>query len=365
MKTTWMLLITLINMICSMSYAIERHEFYNGVRQMGMGGTVVTTVNDETALISNPAALGKLRSSYLTVLDPEISGSTNDPGIMTKNGGSTTAFTEPQDLLNKLNLSPDKHFHALGQIFPSIVTTNFGFGVHAKYRYDGEVDTTINRFRYNYLNDNAVIMGFNFRIFEGRIKFGVSGRIVDRVEANAEADYDTLPTTSTGLQLKDMVREGVGVAGDVGLIMTAPWSWLPSLGAVWRDAGGTSYDLNEGFLYKTQLRPNLTPQTVDVGFSVSPILGKRFRAQLSAEYRDAMTSGDETDQMRRTHLGLELNYADTLFLRGGMNQRYWTAGFEFSLMYIQLQIASFGEEVGTTDKTREDRRYMGKFAIRF
>ncbi len=365
MKTTWMLLITLQSLFISNAHAIERYEFYNGVRQMGMGGTAVTTVNDETALILNPAALGKLRNTYLTILDPELAGSTKNMGTLSKGGGATTGFTEPQELLNKLLLSPDSHFNALGQVFPSIVTTNFGFGLHAKYRYDGEVDTELNRFRYHYLNDVAMVMGFNFRIWDGRIKFGVNGRFIDRVEVNADSDYDALPTTSTGLQLKDMVREGVGVASDIGLILTAPWDWLPSLGAVWRDVGGTSYDLNDGFQYKTTMRPDMTAQTVDVGFSISPILGKRFRTLFSAEYRDAMTSGQETDQMRRMHLGLELNFADTLFFRGGMNQRYWTAGFEFSMVMVQLQVASYGEEIGTAAKPKEDRRYMGKLAIRF
>jgi hypothetical protein len=102
-----------------------------------------------------------------------------------------------------------------------------------------------------------------------------------------------------------------------------------------------------------------------MGLTVEPILGKRLRMQIAADYRDAMTYSTELDQMRRIHVGLELNYADTIFLRGGMNQRYWKGGMEISLNYVQLQLASYGEEVGTKELTREDRRYMGKFALRF
>ena len=41
--------------------AQERMEYYKGVRALGMGGVTVPTVNDETALIQNPAALGKVK----------------------------------------------------------------------------------------------------------------------------------------------------------------------------------------------------------------------------------------------------------------------------------------------------------------
>src|SRR5205085_397590 len=60
------------------SFAGERYHFYNGVRQMGMGGASVATVNDETALIANPAALGKLRDYFVTVFDPDL-----DVGVAT------------------------------------------------------------------------------------------------------------------------------------------------------------------------------------------------------------------------------------------------------------------------------------------
>src|SRR5262245_48475072 len=54
------------------SYASEKFEFYTGARMLGMGGAAVAAVNDETAIFTNPAALGKLRDVFITVVDPEI-----------------------------------------------------------------------------------------------------------------------------------------------------------------------------------------------------------------------------------------------------------------------------------------------------
>jgi hypothetical protein len=65
------------------------------------------------------------------------------------------------------------------------------------------------------------------------------------------------------------------------------------------------------------------------------------------------------------HAGFEVNFSDFFFLRGGMNQGYWTAGVEFATRFFQLQASSYGQEVGTTSATIEDRRWVGSFAIRF
>ena len=54
------------------SQAAEIYERYNGVRPLGMGGAYVTTVNDETAIYSNPAGQGKVRDLFLTLIDPEF-----------------------------------------------------------------------------------------------------------------------------------------------------------------------------------------------------------------------------------------------------------------------------------------------------
>src|SRR5437868_6172705 len=57
--------------------AKERRSFYEGARGRAMGGAQIATTNDETALLINPAGLGKLRDFYGTLFDPEIEYSNN------------------------------------------------------------------------------------------------------------------------------------------------------------------------------------------------------------------------------------------------------------------------------------------------
>ncbi len=338
--------------------AQERYDFYKGIRQMGMGGASAATVNDETSLLANPAALGKLRDYFITVVDPEVEVSTGTQQVI---GYAATTGLDPQKTLDKCKLKPDVHMHERGQVFPSIVVPNFGVGIYARYQVDAQVNSATNLFDYNYDHDYAGVFGFNFRFWDGIIKIGTNARIVNRTEVHDSA----IATTSTTLKLATMASSGIGVASDAGLIIALPVAYLPTLAGVYRDIGNTSYALRSGLTTSTTTRPNHTPATVDVAMSISPILGRRVRSVWTLEYQDIKTYSKETDQMRRAHAGVEFNIADALFIRGGLNQRYWTGGLELSMGNYQFQVASYGEDIGVVGTPKEDRRYAVKFAFRF
>jgi hypothetical protein len=338
--------------------ASEIYQFYTGVRQMGMGGAYTGIVNDETAILTNPAGLGQVRDTTLTLIDPEMSGSFNDTNIATV--ADYSKVLDIQKLLPLVKAKPDTHWNLKGQVFPSIVGTNFGFGLHLKYQYDAEVNTAGTIYRYDYTNDWAMAMGYCLRFFGGIIKIGTSFRLVDRTEV-----HQNLDATSTTLTLSGVGSEGTGVGADVGLIMTAPIATLPALSVVVRDAGNTAYGLSDGLFNATTTRPADTMQTIDAGISFFPLLSNHDRMTITAEYHDLMTASTETDQMRRVHAGVEFNIHDFLFIRGGLNQRYYTAGIELASESFQLQAATYGEEIGTPTTPKEDRRFVGKFSIRF
>ncbi len=338
--------------------ARERYEFYNGIRGLSMGGAAIGTVNDETALIVNPAGLGRLRDFYITIADPEV-----ELGVQTEQviGTGVMDVIDPQKVLDKAKEKPGKHLHTRAQVFPSIVVPNFGIGVFAKNVVDAEVNLAGDEFTYDYTNDYAIVAGFNFRFWDGIIKVGANGRVVNRTEVRR----DDILTTETGLTLNNLAASGIGVASDAGLILTLPVASLPSISGVYRDLGGTNYSLRDGMFMTTANDPARTKSTLDTALSFQPILGKRTRSIWSLELRDALNVEEEKDIMRRAHFGVELNVADAFFLRAGMNQRYWSAGFELSTGNYQFQVASYGEDIGADEAPVEDRRYVAKFAFRF
>ncbi|MBX3032523.1 MAG: hypothetical protein KF865_01265 [Bdellovibrionaceae bacterium] len=343
--------------------ARERREFYNGIRALGMGGASVAAVNDETALYLNPAALGRLRDIYGTILDPELDISKNLPD-MSRVKGFSQPFTI-DSVLPSVMANTNTYYHANMQISPSFVARNFGIGLLGKYTLDA-VSTGASTADVFYRDDLAFFLAYNLRLFDGRIKIGFSGKLISRIEMDEPALDTTQALDLPSLARAGLVKEGVGAGADVGVLLTAPWVWLPTLGVVMRDVGGTPFDKASGIRNKdaTQ-RPDPVKQDLDVGISVSPIHSNNLRSMWTLEYSGLLTAADETDKAKLVHFGTEFNFGDVFFLRAGYNQRYWTAGFELASERFQFQLATYGEEVGTPAAPAEDRRYVGKFSFRF
>lgn len=339
--------------------ARERRAFYEGVRGRAMGGAQIAVVNDETALLINPAGLGKLRDFYGTMFDPELEYS-NNLNSMNQSSSITQPFSIP-DIENTLNASRETYYHAKSQIFPSMVAKNFGVGLYASYLLDGEMNSAGNNMDVYYRSDLALALGYNFRFFDGRIKLGFAARVLNRIEVdNSTIDpAGALDFTTVG------ATEGTGLGTDVGLIMTAPWVWLPTLSAVFHDVGNTTFDKAGGVRMSTSENPTMVPQDLDVAVAVFPIHSHKVRSAWTIEYRGLLTSSQETDKAKLIHGGAEVNIADIFFIRAGYNQRYYTAGIEIASERMQFQIATFGEEIGDETAPREDRRTVFKFAFRF
>jgi hypothetical protein len=129
-KSLFGALILIVAMDGTRSFASEIRENYNGARSLGMGGASIAVVNDETALLSNPAGLGRLREVYGTILDPEIEAGSDVNGMYT-----ASAFTNPfelSDAKNTTNASRGRLLHVKAQAFPSLVLKNFGIGIYGK-----------------------------------------------------------------------------------------------------------------------------------------------------------------------------------------------------------------------------------------
>jgi hypothetical protein len=339
--------------------AKERFELFTGVRQMGMGGSSIGVVNDETSLLANPNGLGKLRDHIFTVIDPEMSLG-DDFASYVADGGNPLDYFELQGVIDALQDTQDQHLHSKIQIFPSAVFENFGIGLFKKYNYDGHSSADGNSIDFDYYDDTTLVLGYNFTFLKGRMKLGISGKYLNRGYAS-----ETLAMTSVDQDVKDYIKEGVGIGADIGLTLSVPWKWLPSLTAVLRDAGNTKCNISSGMFYDATEEPDSIPQTLDVAFSFFPIHGNQVRSSFTFEYRDVENAYEEEDTRRRMHAGWELNLYDSIFIRTGMNQRYWTAGLELATQNMQFQLATYGEDVGVDETPKEDRRFVFKFSLRF
>jgi hypothetical protein len=346
----------------SNSFSQEWIESYNTTRSLGMGGAGIAVASDETALFRNPANLGSIRNFYGTAFDPEVEATTNfSSDVFSKITGQAFDFTGVNTIL-KTNL--EKYYHARIQVTPSVVRRNFGFGLIYRNQMHAEIDrtgTTMNAF---YQSDMGAVLGANYRFFNGAFKVGANAKLINRIEVN-----NPLLSTVSSFDMTTIASEGSAISYDASVMLQAPVKLLPSLGVVIHDVGDTKFNYSDGVRLKTANEPATVKQSVDIGASISPIHSNYFRSTWTVEYSDATNSRGDNDSMKRTHFGFETNFRDILFFRGGLNQSYWTAGFEVASERISWQVASYGEEIGTPVngivKQREDRRYNMKITVRF
>lgn len=348
----------LLGTSAAFAQADEVRQYYNGARSWGMGGAGIAVVNDETSLLINPSGLGKLRDIYGTVFDPELEGASNWSELY-----RATPFSNPVDpdkVADTVIRNPGNHFHAKAQFFPSFVAKNFGVGILARRVLDARTDSAGTNFTQFYQDDLALLLGFNFKLFDGRVKLGATGKVISRIEMN-----NTIPVSTGTFGLNANGAEGVGVGFDVGLTLSAPWAWLPTITAVARDVGGTKFDASSGVRMTTATRPATVAQDMDVAVALFPIHSNKSRSSFTLEAQKLQAMQASSDKIKYAHMGYEYNYADLLFLRAGMNQRYWTAGFEIASERFQLQYSYYGVDIGPDGAPEEDRRWVWKIAYRF
>lgn len=338
--------------------AAETYEYYNGIRGLGMGGADIAVVNDETALLINPAGLGKLRDKYGTLIDPEWAWNENFSSIY--NSKPVTSPTDIEKIQPVLDLSRNKQYHFHWQAFPSYVVKNFGIGVFTKSSLDAKTSADGTLMTTKYFYDTALVLGYNFRFLDGRIKLGFNVKAMNR----ATVDGDL--TTSGSMKLKDNALEGSGLGNDVGLMLTAPWATLPTLSVVVRDVSNTKFT-NAGYLVKpiSTTRPAEIKQDADVAIAFFPISGNRTRSTITLQANNMLTASTEENKTKLYHFGYELNMSDLFFFRLGANGKYWTTGVELASERTQFQMAYYGEEIGTLAAPEEERRFAFKWSFRF
>jgi hypothetical protein len=350
-NTRCVAIITLIFISCAAKASNEWFEFYNNSRSLGMGGASVAIASDDTSLFRNPANLGSIRDVYGTILDPEVEGTSN----------LTASQIDISSVMSTLAAKNDTYYRSKAQISPVIVRRNVGFGLIYKNEISAEIKSaTPTVMDTKYINDVGAIFGANLRLFDGRIKIGASARAFNRIEVSS-SDLSTAGPTD----LQTIGSEGTAVAFDAGLLIQAPWMYLPTLGVVVHDVGGTLFDKKDGLRMTTSNRPLAIKQSIDVAVSLFPIHSNSFRSVWTLEYSDVTNSRNDTDSAKRAHLGIEFNTRDVFFVRLGYNQRYVTGGFEIASENIVWQVSSYGEEIGTAAAPREDRRLNVKLAVRF
>jgi hypothetical protein len=347
-------------LILTFSHVVSAGEYYQGIRQMGMGGAAIAVVNDETALLLNPIGLGRLREPYITLIDPEVT--TNLKGLKTTQDLGLIGGAEIDKVYDSLADNLDKRYFARAQMFPSIANKNYGIGVLGKYDMTANRNSQTGIMSVDYVSDWAGVIGVNHSFGGGILKIGATGKLIDRIQYTGNAD-----PSAGSIKTKDLANEGMGLGVDVGFSLTSPTDYLPTLAVMAKDVGNTSFGLGSGLRnYNSNTDPTAIPMSVDVALAIFPINSQYLRSTFTVEYDDVSNNLYKNfSTKQKLHGGVEINLVDQLFFRAGYNRGYLTGGLEWAIRNLQFQLAYYGEEVGTETAPIKDERVAVKIAIRF
>jgi hypothetical protein len=332
-------------------------------RSIAMGGAFTALGSGYQSLYGNPAGFGVGRG-MLTLANASFWGfvkptsqNLNELGAMTT-GDSAAIVGKVSDLLTGNGIG------AGGAAGLGFTGGGLGLGVTAVSEEYARGATLLGTSFTSATQINAIAgLAITLGPKEFNVKIGGDLRPFVRVEGNFPAM--TLVSAIAGSSansdpLKVIFDQkasyGVGLAADLGAIATIgdlsaglsirdiapPFNFTPTTFGIVTGATPGSINANPSTDPKGQFFPNVT---LGLGWSPKFIPGI-IDPSLYLEVQDFKSLADKNSIWNLLHAGGELRLLSFIFLRGGINQGWLTAGAGVNLLILQVDVAAFTEELG-------------------
>ena len=361
------------------------HQEYTSTRALGMGNAFSAVAEDYNALFYNPAALALRKDAHLHMflrggIDMEYFSLIGD---ITSAQGSGN----PEDQI--FSLIQDNYGNHFFSRIPTIgavwARPNWGIAiipmdvsidlsmhqqVGPQINVNGYIDTT---FAYSYARNLDV------DIVDEKDEFSVGGTLKAIHRVHVEEAVAAADLTQEGAQPfdTDSASEGMTIDADLAVFYTphipkvGKWSFLgfaaPSFAVVMRNVFDMGYPLNFHLISPESGEPDKLQRRMDLGAKFDLPNFWVFDPKFAVDIRDILH--DNWTMLKGLHMGAEMYWKMFSWWKGhwsmGLNQGYWTAGFGARFGWFQLDLASWGEEVGTSDVPIESRRYMLEMSLDF
>jgi hypothetical protein len=351
------ILLTILLVSCSTAFADGYDYIYRGTRTLGMGGAFTAVSDDVNALFYNPAGLNRIKpgEGTITALNPRVEANTSAISIVSKLKGST------KDILT--NLSPyvgkNMHFGVSAGGIPSLARHNFAMALLLP---EFKNNTTLRRTVAvqaieDIVVDSGLMVGYSHGFLNDRLSVGADLKFLVRgagsVTLNAVDLY-----TKKALNFKDIGGYGFGIDGDIGGMYTfnKVLFFVPTVGLTINNIGATKFPTR----FDSSNSVGNLPEKFRLRRSVG--LGSKFELPSYSLIKkwifalDINQIGLEGSMFKKMHLGTEALFFDFLWLRGGINQGYFTFGLGLNLRIFKLDFYTYGEELGDSAGTKGDRR---------
>lgn len=370
-------------LICFNSFAdttfnFKMHQHFITPRALGMGNTFMG-VDDYSAVFYNPAALADLKEGELNMA---IQGGTS---FQTINFGSDLDKASkvsggiPNQLNSISNVLLSNYAQALNFRFPNLqgiwVRPGWGLAIipvdlsatFIPHQLGGPgLDLTA-------YQDTTIAYSWAKKFGE-YFSAGVTGKLIYRANVNKGVIMSDLVGNGQPIQMSDF-KEGLTADADVAAQYKIPIDEAtnilrfakPTVGIVIRNIADYGYFRSFNLISKQSGSPEKMYRRVDLGSRWDLPNFWVFTPRLMIEQRDILHP--YYTFLKGLHIGGELLWKVGSALKGsyqlGFSQGYITAGVSLQLSVFALDVATYAEEVGTSNATSADRQYMVKMSLNF
>jgi hypothetical protein len=385
--------------------AEEIPEHFTPVRPAGMGGAFTAVANDENAVWTNPAGIGRVRKAR----SRKTFNVTKFPNVILGANSASRSFYEgfkgAQDksvegILSDAEDLGDKPFYARAALFPVMLfdagrNAPMAFGIYSNTTSKAVIEKdNPTQARVEAISDLGTVVGFGFTNDSNRFNVGLQVRPIWRYayEETIESS-DLLNKVQMKSNVKDGANKSTGLGADFGMMYTVADFWYPTVGVAilnlptgCRDeylnpftekretVCGTKYT---GDFSNEDALSTVDPTDVRAGIAITPRLTRKMALRFALDVHQLpVASGTQNyglkgiEASKLVHAGAELFFGNPLeiapvSLRAGYGQGFATMGASLNLGFISLEFASFGRDVSSGAEPVEDRRYMGSLSFDF
>ncbi len=357
------------------------HHHYRSPRALGMGEAFVAAVDDYSALFYNPAALARREDGQIN-LSFDFSWSKSFFDFAKKmDDASKVTGTDAQKQQAYLNVLQDLYGsnYTIGANLPNGIWVRPGWGV-AVLPMDFTSDLTIHKgptVNVRAYGDSTIAFGYgrDYKGIPGRLSLGTTLKFVNRAFINRSVTLIDLAVDSKVIKKED-ARDGYTLDADLGALYTPElptdglWGVFrlskPTFGVVVRNVLDYGFGQSFNLINKTTVEaPEKLNRTIDLGSKWEfPQLGI-FSGRGVLDFRDIMHP--YVTFRKSAHIGMEFDWRMASWWKGsyrvGVNQGYFTAGVSALLFLFNLDLVTYGEDIGSSDSPKENRVYMVRMNI--
>lgn len=342
MRGNWMVLFILMFLSGLSARAEQLFEYQRPIRALGMGGVFLPFVDENNAVLWNPAVLSTVDqiSWQLFEFGTGLNGQeVYDLYRAMQDSGCTGAACYSEFY--------GKPLWVAAQAKMSLVGPRVGIAAFSSNYLEGTLhNPAFPTLNLTYLSDLGFAAAYGFPI-EENLHGGVT---VKRITRNGGIQDVSLSTVTSGgsAVLDDFDQRGTGYGFDLGLQYKTPGFANAIFAAHWQDVGSTAFIREGNHQAPPRVKDNLS---VGLGTEID-LPGLDLRT--GVELRHLTDSNVQTG--KKIHMGAELGLP-FIDVRTGLYQGYPTVGATVDLFFLQVDVASYTEEVGIYPGQSPSHRY--------